>query len=33
MVDKYNTNDLSTVMDLLAYRIITETVADCYIVL
>jgi len=30
---KYNTSDLSSVMDFIAYRIITKSVGDCYMVL
>lgn len=30
---KYNTTDLSSVMDFIAYRIITKSVGDCYMVL
>ncbi len=30
---KYKTTDISTVMDLLAYRVIAKTVSDCYMVL
>ncbi len=30
---RYKTTDISTVMDLLAYRVITNTVSDCYMVL
>ncbi len=31
--NRYKTTEISTVMDLLAYRIITQTVSDCYMVL
>ncbi|HBB04656.1 TPA: hypothetical protein DCZ39_07345 [Patescibacteria group bacterium] len=31
--NRYKTTDISTVMDLLAYRVITNTVSDCYMVL
>ncbi len=31
--NRYKTTEISTVMDLLAYRIITNTVNDCYMVL
>lgn len=30
---KYNTSDLSSVMDFIAYRIITKSIGDCYMVL
>lgn len=30
---KYNTSDLSSVMDFIAYRVITKSVWDCYMVL
>jgi len=30
---RYKTTEISTVMDLLAYRVITNTVSDCYMVL
>jgi len=30
---RYKTTEISTVMDLLAYRVITKTVSDCYMVL
>lgn len=30
---RYKTTEISTVMDLLAYRVITHTVSDCYMVL
>ncbi|MCF7834998.1 RelA/SpoT family protein [Candidatus Gracilibacteria bacterium] len=30
---KYNTSDLSSVMDFIAYRVITKSVGDCYMVL
>jgi len=32
MKNKYQSRDISNVMDLLAYRIIAETVADCYMI-
>lgn len=31
--NRYKTTEISTVMDLLAYRVITQTVSDCYMVL
>ncbi|MCX6825142.1 MAG: RelA/SpoT family protein [candidate division SR1 bacterium] len=31
--NRYKTTDISTVMDLLAYRVIINTVSDCYMVL
>jgi len=31
--NRYKTTDISTVMDLLAYRVIIQTVSDCYMVL
>lgn len=31
--NRYKTTEISTVMDLLAYRVITNTVSDCYMVL
>jgi GTP pyrophosphokinase len=31
--NRYQSQDIGNVMDLLAYRIITKTVADCYMVL
>lgn len=31
--NRYQSQDIGTVMDLLAYRVITKTVADCYMVL
>ena len=30
---RYQSQDIGTVMDLLAYRVITKSVADCYMVL
>jgi len=33
MTNKYNSTDISSIMDLLAYRIVTDTVASCYIIL
>ncbi|NOZ44172.1 MAG: bifunctional (p)ppGpp synthetase/guanosine-3',5'-bis(diphosphate) 3'-pyrophosphohydrolase [bacterium] len=33
MQKKYQSKDISNVLDLLAYRIITESEADCYLVL
>ncbi len=30
---RYKTTEISTVMDLLAYRVITKTVSDCYMIL
>jgi GTP diphosphokinase / guanosine-3',5'-bis(diphosphate) 3'-diphosphatase len=30
---RYKTTEISTVMDLLAYRIVTNTVSDCYMIL
>ncbi len=33
MENKYKTKDISKVLDLLAYRIISKTIADCYIIL
>jgi len=33
MKHKYKTSDISKIMDLLAYRIITTSVSDCYMVL
>lgn len=30
---RYKTTEMSAVMDLLAYRVITQTVSDCYMVL
>jgi GTP pyrophosphokinase len=30
---KYHTNDVSMIMDLLAFRIVTDTVSDCYMIL
>lgn len=33
MENRYQTTDIATIMDLLAYRVITKTVADCYMVL
>ncbi len=30
---RYKTTEISTVMDLMAYRVITQTVSDCYMVL
>jgi len=32
MVNKYQSSDISNIMDLLAYRIITDSVANCYII-
>ncbi len=31
--NRYKTTEISTVMDVLAYRVITQTVSDCYMVL
>ncbi len=31
--NRYKTTEINTVMDLLAYRVITKTVSDCYMVL
>jgi GTP pyrophosphokinase len=33
MEKKYHTDDVSMIMDLLAFRVITDTVANCYMVL
>lgn len=33
MEKKYRTNDVSLIMDLLAFRIVTESVSDCYMIL
>lgn len=33
MEKKYNTTDLSSVMDFIAYRVITKSIWDCYMVL
>ena len=33
MEKKYNTSDVSMIMDLLAFRVITDTVTDCYMIL
>jgi len=30
---RYHSEDIGSVMDLLAYRVVTKTVADCYMVL
>jgi len=30
---RYKAQDINAVMDLLAYRVITKTVSDCYMVL
>lgn len=31
--NRYKTTEISNVMDLLAYRVVTNTVSDCYMVL
>ena len=31
--NRYKTTEISTVMDVLAYRVITQTVSDCYMIL
>jgi GTP pyrophosphokinase len=33
MEKKYHTEDVSMIMDLLAFRVLTETVSDCYMIL
>jgi hypothetical protein len=33
MDKKYHTEDVSRIMDLLAFRVVTETVTDCYMIL
>ncbi|MBR7037224.1 hypothetical protein IKI14_05225 [bacterium] len=33
MDKKYHTDDVSRIMDLLAFRVVTETVTDCYMIL
>ena len=33
MNKKYHTEDVSRIMDLLAFRVVTETVTDCYMIL
>ena len=33
MEKKYHANDISLIMDLLAFKVVTETVSDCYMIL
>ncbi|MDR0859444.1 MAG: hypothetical protein LBO09_00200 [Candidatus Peribacteria bacterium] len=33
MEKKYHTDDVSMIMDLLAFRVVTDTVTDCYMIL
>jgi GTP pyrophosphokinase len=33
MENKYHTDDVSMIMDLLAFRVVTDTVSDCYMIL
>jgi GTP pyrophosphokinase len=33
MEKKYHTDDVSMIMDLLAFRVVTDTVSDCYMIL
>jgi len=33
MEKKYHTDDISLIMDMLAFRVLTETVSDCYMIL